>query len=783
MHISESSTVEKPYNIVFNVDMKLTLNITFLLLKFYLELDLCGSSGIKILDKNPNIDNNTYSEYVYCKQYATFNFYPKFNQVYITTGTNDYGNIYPFQMSFQFSVTDNKVIKSKIHKLFPQTSLPNVFDFHCYKMYRHFLMVSCLIKVSKLYQIFMSSSSDLKSFTIYDGPGFIFPVLKSSKSFIATSTFQCIVQTLITQNSYIEIKQFSFAVKPKTAVKYLNAKDKITFLNFAGECLSSVCVTHIITTNGCQVNLTINGISLNNQLNLGCLFWGLVVTEEFNNTFEESTILCEQFNQNTSPSRSFYSSNSSLFLIIYNYSVQGNSSVYGSISKTRCKPFHLDPCELIYHYCDSMESAKWYILGITRFSDIHFSVNDILPVFDEEKVDLFVKLKGNTCIVIQIGNRDKKERLPNMQLLWRCWFFSTTCPFQISLKNMGTIMFSIKGDLKFATGNMFSEANIYYMPCTESSAVKLVKNEFRKHKMNDSIKVFGQISSVKISVARRSTQWMDIAVINAKSSQYENSVQAMYQLKYINKFDVIAEYGPMLFSNLDININIVKKNSHSTSLPKPSKMMISILAGHILFHHGKQIMQKQGEHINIYIGYCGIYNITYKCHRLHDDISEIWWESTFSSSSYYSLREMYVSLPGTLLRINLRISTEVKLQKLYAVVNWFIRKHHTIHYKTRCTYNNLYCKFTPLDASNSLNTYYLYGNISKFYQYIPQHLELKSWENATEFCNSVGGHLPVFGSKNELDEFIALLRFSNHLPPLEAIYIGLKYSDYKVSFR
>ena len=120
LYLAQSSIVEKPYHIFFNVDKTLSLNITFIQLKFYLEeLYLCDASGILIFKKKPNVDkidycpdDDTYAEYTFCKHYATFNFYPKFNQLCIKNRKYNDNFVYPFQLSFQFSVTDNKLIET-----------------------------------------------------------------------------------------------------------------------------------------------------------------------------------------------------------------------------------------------------------------------------------------------------------------------------------------------------------------------------------------------------------------------------------------------------------------------------------------------------------------------------------------------------------------------------------------------------------------------------------------------------------------------------------------------
>ena len=49
----------------------------------------------------------------------------------------------------------------------------------------------------------------------------------------------------------------------------------------------------------------------------------------------------------------------------------------------------------------------------------------------------------------------------------------------------------------------------------------------------------------------------------------------------------------------------------------------------------------------------------------------------------------------------------------------------------------------------------------------------KSWNYASSVCKDMGGFLPVIRSKSELDEFIAFIALSPHLPPQQRIFIGL----------
>ena len=49
----------------------------------------------------------------------------------------------------------------------------------------------------------------------------------------------------------------------------------------------------------------------------------------------------------------------------------------------------------------------------------------------------------------------------------------------------------------------------------------------------------------------------------------------------------------------------------------------------------------------------------------------------------------------------------------------------------------------------------------------------KTWNEAFQLCESVGGQLPVFNSRDDLNEVLTIFKTRPYMPAVPAIYIGL----------
>ena len=76
-------------------------------------------------------------------------------------------------------------------------------------------------------------------------------------------------------------------------------------------------------------------------------------------------------------------------------------------------------------------------------------------------------------------------------------------------------------------------------------------------------------------------------------------------------------------------------------------------------------------------------------------------------------------------------------------------------------------QISVLKGERVKSKYYVISNIGN---------RKKTWNEATQLCRNMSSHLPQFQSNEKLNDIITLLKTFEEIPPLQAMYIGLRYS-------
>ena len=430
IHLYSHVSTKESYAIKFHIEEKLSLNITFLILRFFRDFKHCRDTGLTVESSHGT------REYTYCKHYASFSLYPKFNPLEIRfIKYYMVGYVLPFELSIKYSVLDNGIVATEYLKDLQLQLHAFTTIFFCYTFSGKHPILSYLIDVSKNFQIkVFSLYSEL--IVIFDGPGFIFPFIKTNNQYYTTSSFQCVVQYYKKSRNIKLDGLFAFSAFEKHPSIFLNIKERHLAFDFpASSCTSILCIIEVTAQDKYQVNFTVSNIS---TLETGCLFWGLVTIDPGDEN-PESQRLCQSITN--SPSRSFYSVQSILFIVMYNYLKMANIHISGSLCETKCKPVYLDTCSFDMLNLNSLKEANSYLSDISSDTNLILMVNKLVSIYTEG--DIFLHVSKDNCAIIQMGNRAVEE-LAQLEAIYR------VCQVHFSPLTTYHFISDLKGEIRKA---------------------------------------------------------------------------------------------------------------------------------------------------------------------------------------------------------------------------------------------------------------------------------------------------------------------------------------------
>ena len=331
--------------------------------------------------------------FIYKGHHPIFSLYPpKSYKLIITLHEN---SEYMFLLNMTYVVIDRGIIMSiptcvsthyeftsdtDVSSLYGNEMLqPNLM----YKI-RNYYLLTFFIHVRKSHFIqFQLLESVINKHVIYDGPGFLSPVLRN-QTFQKTSSFQCIVQFLPSSNKKKCTVSFYSKLLVNDMIHELKT-ESVTVLQFPNKkCSRSPCVVFLSTNYGHQVNVTVDQFKTSGAVDPSCKYAGLVSEEQFSNNYRESDTICKSYGASYKPS--LYSLNSSFILIFYWYKEYVTVNVSLEINSTKCKPLQIYTVDLkrICHIklynepkCVSYLKNKTRYLGVQLISKYQFDLLEI----------------------------------------------------------------------------------------------------------------------------------------------------------------------------------------------------------------------------------------------------------------------------------------------------------------------------------------------------------------------------------------------------------------------
>ena len=701
----------------FNLDPRIKLNLTFHTIYFSSGSNNCHAGNVTV----ENISSDEES-FLYCGYHSMFNLYPKWAVIDIVFSADKFSH---FKINVSFSIIDpNLIISIPVSK--NVTKISKIHIGSIFNLENKQTLLSYSIVVERIKFIILHVNEYLvQKYIIYDGPGYLSEMVSKFQNIYKTSTFQCLIHVLEETNF---LPKMNFEVK--FSAKQLNISVRLHTDEFNiihapfPTCHRNPCLLLIETIPGQHINITIYKLLYQGFTSFTCCHGGLVTGELINNKFKKSLTVCESIDIFKGESRNLYSSSSSLILILYWYKYYSSINITFNLSNTFCQPVHIDYCH--HSFCIHNRKACDQHTAILK---LNFTME-----WNKDKNSWHILFISDGCLVLQLfrinlRHISKNEFYCFMSVVAKhknqlqshlTYFIRGKIKRHIFLKRKERVVF--KGNTRLFC---FNNRNVNKIKCRNLSSLKSSIYSVKQHHTdNINFILYAQtnppqyIMEVITKFYKHRQSWMDIIMWNKHASLNES----VYHL--IEKVPI---------SRGIYKLKTWRVLSHVLHLSKDVTRVL------------KQIK------IKVYVESDGMYST---------GIILI-WESPVLLSTYKSNK--YISLPGKISKVELGFEGMIPKNNKTLNIKWLRENYKSYEF-------SLLKNKIMITIYNKQFTFYLHRSV-----YENEMIEkLISWETALQFCKKIGEDMPTFTDKRQLEEFIALVKSSLHIPPLEGIYIGLK---------
>ena len=205
-----------------------------------------------------------------------------------------------------------------------------------FEIFRFFITVNILHKI-----VIEKNDSKIHRLVVFDGPGLLFDTLSETNQYIVTSTFQCMILLLTTNNKLSYEGYFIFTSQPQSIFtqKYISQTNKQMYYPNE-ECKSGLCISSFTADEGYHINITTTSVKSTMSTYYNSLYAGFYAGEGLVSEFIETKQLSGNYD---GQDISFYSNNSSMIIFMYWY--EGISEINASVilSQTKCKAVFVKP--------------------------------------------------------------------------------------------------------------------------------------------------------------------------------------------------------------------------------------------------------------------------------------------------------------------------------------------------------------------------------------------------------------------------------------------------------
>lgn len=763
---------------IFTIDVRLCLNLSIASVYFTSGVTKdCSKSSLAIYSKlRPHTTTKFCSEeaitsghvFKYCGEQSAFNLYPQYSNVYIKVLCFKFAS---FKINILFTLLDRGILMSLNNnsKLFNAEKLSSTLvigkkeAIYFYKL-----------QTKKIYFLIIYALS--LEFIMFDGPGLHSNMIKNKENSYKSSSFQCLVK-VVTSMSMIYSKEtdmIPYVSNLLPVLETLNIPTSGSSLEI-NDTNKSPIIIKMSVPYGYYVNITVTEIQYQGLPSQTCQYGGLVTAELLDNDYKESSTLCQSHIGVRSSSRSFYSSNSSLYLALYQYKYYSEIKAKMIAHPTKCQQLQICDCTftaLCSRFMwkpqkDDLLGCEQYLKRVTKYSDILFTHQG--SFVGTLGAILVYPIVMTHCFVLQVIRNESHNE-------------NDTCTFAIAANPLTSPGFKIDYNI---IGSLISmERHIYEV---EKCNIKKCKGD-NLYFYRDIIRFLGLIDSYyQIKPKLDYKQQLDYSHSVRSSLIHDVDVNIFTSFKTPMPEDrFIFETSFFLYSKswVDVTVHINPLKCNSGLLLECRYLSETLNFG---YYEDPKIFPATRKEI-LYLSI----NITEDKFSLTPTLQSesadtlYTWEETITFTAEKA--DYYVSIPGKIASFRLWYNyVDFTGQAIWLADNYHKFSHHSFIHASSCSplmqYNLTKCSnFSFYSSDSKTISYVLFtdngANHEHFLDSRKASKSLVSWKEAASICRHGSGFLPYFTNREELEELLALLKLSPYMPALLSIFIGLKIDKF-----
>ncbi len=780
-----------------NVNSLLALNLTVHDLYLTGGVEDCVMANLTI--HNGKSDNR--DSLALCGHHSMMHIFPAFQN--FTLILKSHFQVFYF-LNISFSVLDAHYAKTQQVR----NTLTSRFTSN-YFFQRNVITSSIFLQVRKRYRLKILSHKNLESsnqtkLLVLDGPGLLSPAVRNNRNIYFASTFQCVFQVIQSggriQDLTLQYTEEEYQVK--TTLK-TPAENGHLFLN--DSCYTNVCLVSVVGEPGSHVNVTLMKMSYVGKETdrTTCRYGGLVSTEQNGDSYRESPAICTSHSYLTNTSRSFYSHESSLLLILYFYKAYSVVNATLALHQTTCKSIQINRCDLEKFCHEHMIDRVFCISFLEKLQRSQVSLE--LKNYDSLHV-IEVSLRGDGCVVLQFLNtKDNKtstrlcSRTVKRRFVSSLFYLETsiTGDFQHTYKMVGAFKRDCSDGfierISIRHRNMlqqlcFTKFHFEGIRCkmfqtdecdhdgfhTESSSTYEATNFYMFMKTKPGTVTCPVSLTLKL-FPYAEPGWFDI-IIRKESRRSRSLCADSLPLESFYAFDdksILNSWSTVSKTPFLEHYVFVLSLAQTYQTVQEMKFKINITGRKDVQYPLKCLQNKNMP-----------YDALFMTALATLEFQMVWSDCVHLAKLQTDMN--FIAVPVTYGQIHMRLdaTTPVTVNSSAEVKLVWIHDNYPHHDKyqslIKCCSEQINNKTQKLWHMKCLNLSSL--NSAKYYQgyfFLKQsrdtesrNAKLYNSNKALSVCTDMEAHLPCFTSHMELHQFITLVKFSKYIPPIEGMFVG-----------